>query len=189
MMRKIAVVTLLILCLISPVLAQDDCGDGLPCGRIPWDLPAMPPMPSPTYMPTFSITVQPTAGSATATPLPTNTPAPINTIDAQQIADQVATLESVLNSTPYMIVDAAGTPVDAEQTFVELGDNAGEFFGYYRSLSDAQFGSISPLIALSGFSLLVVVSLKALTITLPFISTLIGIIRKAIGLILDFLPL
>lgn len=78
--------------LSSVTLAQGDCGNGLPCGPLPWDLPVFPNLQSPTPITgevdadpnqtpsaTFTATATPTATSTptatfTRTPTPTRTP-------------------------------------------------------------------------------------------------------------------
>ena len=75
-MRR-AILTLLVLFTVGGVVAaQKDCGDGLPCGKLLWDLPVIPTLASPTPMPTIQITAVQTAttaptGAASATPAPT----------------------------------------------------------------------------------------------------------------------
>ncbi|MBZ0282089.1 MAG: hypothetical protein K8L97_15220 [Anaerolineae bacterium] len=187
-MRLVAA-ALLILGMFSPVMAQSDCGDGLPCGQLFWDLPPLPELQSPTPMPTFAVTVQVTqvsGGVPTPHPVPTN-PA-LATVDTSGISDQMATLQAVVAQTPMIMDDFNGTPVDTAQTYDELVDNAETFFGYAKSISQAQFGSLSPLVAFIILAFVTILSVKTLTFTLPFVTVLFGLIRKAVSLLLDFLP-
>src|SRR4030042_4743469 len=72
---------------------QEDCGNGLPCGPIPWSLPAWPQMESPTpigpqydYL-TVTYTATPTSTyTPTATPTSTYTPTPTATCTPQDTA-------------------------------------------------------------------------------------------------------
>lgn len=188
-MRRLVAASILILLAAAPAFAQRDCGDGLPCGRLPWDLPVLPQLPSPTPMPTFALTVQPTPGAGTPTVAPSPTLALVNTIDTSAISNQVGTMSAVMASTPYIIQDFNGTPVDTSESLTELEDNASFFFGYARSISSAYVGKLSPLMTFMLLSVAVIVSIKATTYLLPFISAVVGLVRKVISLILDFLPL
>lgn len=64
---------LLLLALAAPAAAQNDCGPNLRCGQVPWQLPAMPILVSPTPFATSAVVnyppTQPSAPIApTATP-------------------------------------------------------------------------------------------------------------------------
>lgn len=98
-------------------------------------------------------------------------------------------MSAVMASTPYIIQDFNGTPVDTSESLTELEDNASFFFGYARSISSAYVGKLSPLMTFMLLSVAVIVSIKATTYLLPFISAVVGLVRKVISLILDFLPL
>lgn len=191
MKRDILAVTVVALLLIlgEPVGAQD-CGNGLPCGPLPWRLPNLPRLRTPTPMPTISFNPTP---PPTATPAPTDTPSgptPTATLDLDTsgIANQIATLNAVIEQTPMIVLDMAGTPVDTSAQFAELGDNAGLVFGYARGLSQASLGSISPLVAFTLTALVVVIAVKMLTFMWPILAALWNIISRIIQLVLDFLP-
>jgi len=102
--------------IFSVAAAQDDCGDGLPCGRLPWSLPVLPNLPSPTPMPTVGITTVPptqTPGGPTATPTPTTVPPGAGfDIDVGGISDQFATLQGLAEATEQVVM-VSGTPVSA----------------------------------------------------------------------------
>lgn len=188
-MKRAILGVLLVMGLALPVMAQNTCGNGLPCGPLPWPLPSFPDLYTPTPMPTIPITIQATnvsGGVPTPQPVPTN-PA-LATVDTSGISDQMATLQAVVAQTPMIMEDLNGTPVDTSQTYDELADNAETFFGYTKSLSQAQFGSLSPLVSFIILAFLTIVSVKVLTFTLPFATALFGLIRKVISLLLDFLP-
>lgn len=191
-MRRSLVLLSLILLIAFPALAQKDCGDGLPCGKLAWDLPVLPILLSPTPMPTQAINItpvgQPTSGAVpTAVPFPTN-PA-LATVDTSQIANSMATLNAAVDSTPEVVYDINGTPVDTDATFNELGNNAGVFFGYARSASDASLGAISPLVGFLLLGFVTVVAVKALTFLLPVLTAVFGIVRKIVEVVLEFIPL
>lgn len=178
--------------IFSTAAAQDDCGDGLPCGKIPWDLPALPSLQSPTPIPTVALTQVPptqTPGGPTATPTSAPTSTPTSGGFDSGLNDQVATLGAVIQTTPLVINDANGTPVNTTDSFDEMGANAGTFFGYARGLSEASFGEMSPLFNFGFLALIIVISIKLLTFLLPIGSAIFGILRNIISLVRDFIPI
>lgn len=101
-MKKLLLFALSIpLLIISPVQAQvADCGNGLPCGPIPWRMPVLPDLSSPTPMPTLEIpesNINP--GEPTSTPAPINTATPI-ALDIDGIDGQLSLLNSAILQTP-----------------------------------------------------------------------------------------
>jgi len=189
MKRFYVALVLLLLAIPLWVSAQATC-QNLPCGPIPWPLPGMPVLVSPSPMPTLNvnITAVPT-GAATATPVPLIPTNPPIDLDTDGINNQLATLQSVMESTSMVIQDINGTPVDTNATFTELGDNAGTFFGYARGLSDLSFGKLSPLIAFALLALVTVLSVKSFGFFLPIIAAVWGFIRKIVQIVLEFIPL
>lgn len=170
------------------IYAQQDCGNGLPCGSIPWPQPNPPQLQSPTPMPTVGVTQIPptqTPGGPTATPAPSSTAA----FDSSGLNDQVSTLGAVIQTTPLAINDINGTPVNTTGTFDTLGVNAGTFFGYARGISQASFGQMSPLFDFGFLALIVVISIKLITFLLPIGSAIFGVIRGVIALIRSLNPL
>lgn len=189
-MRRLLVFLLVLLCGAITVQAQSDCGNGLPCGPIPWPLPRLPDLQSPTPMPTVVITqaaADPPDGTPTATPSTTPTYLP-GTLDTGGIDDNMATLQAIMEQTPEAIYNFEGTPVDTNEVFTELGENAGTFFGYARGLADVTFGAWTPLISFSILAFLTVIAVKIMTFLLPVITVVFGLVRKIIQLVLDFLP-
>lgn len=189
--RFLLIVALLLL-VVLPVMAQKDCGDGLPCGKLLWDLPGLPELPSPTPIPTQIINLTP-VGQPTSAPVPSAVPIPTNpalaTVDTSQIGDSMATLNAAVDSTAEVVYDLNGTPVDTSETFGELAANAGQFFGYARSLPEANMGALTPLVAFLVFTFIVIVAIKAITYLLPILTAVWGFIRKIIEVVLEFIPL
>jgi hypothetical protein len=184
---------LIALLIIAPYwfsLAQDDCGDGLPCGKLPWDLPDLLVLPSPTPIPTVAITEVPTtgAGTPTYTPYPTATP-PSGVLDTTGLDENMATLGVIMDAPAITFYDLEGTPVDNTSTFEQLGSNAGQFFGYTRSLSELNLGKLSILFNFLILTFLTVGALKTTTLLLPALAAAFSIFRKIIQLTLDFMPL
>lgn len=189
-MRRCLVFLLVLLYGAITVQAQSDCGNGLPCGPIPWPLPRLPDLQSPTPMPTVVITqaaAAPPDGTPTATPTATPTFIP-GTLDTTGIDDNLATLQKLIETTPETIYNIEGTPVDTEAVFTELGENAGDFFGYAKGMTNVTFGAWTPLVSFTLLAMVTVISVKLLGFLLPFLMVIFGIIRKIVQLILDFLP-
>jgi hypothetical protein len=187
MKRTISVLLITALLGAGVMLAQDDCGDGLPCGKIPWDLPKLPAVPSPTIIPTIPITLVPptqTPGGPTATPAPTDA----GPIDVSGINDQFATLQALAAATQPSI-EVSGTPVNTDEQLATLTYNSGTFFGYVRGVSELNLGNLTPIFGFAIVSFLVVVGVKVITLILPVLAALFGLLRKVISVVLDFLPL
>lgn len=187
---RLAALLLTFFCLYRVTLAQQNCGNGLPCGAIPWTLPNFPVLNSPTPMPTVAITAISTAAPP-PTSVPPSTPMPTGTIDADfsSLADQLGTLQAVVNATspPVMV---SGTPMDTTTQLTELGADAGTFFGYVRGLSQANLGNgITPFLTAIFAGLVLVIGIKSLGYILPIAAVLfrlilriVEVVRKLIGL-------
>ncbi len=192
-MNKWRTLTLLIASLLTFILgvgfihAQDDCGDGLPCGRIPWDLPVLPGLPSPTPMPTIGVTLVPptqTPGGPTATPAPTDAGFDL---DVSGINDQFATLQSMAEATEP-VVEVSGTPVSASEQLDTLAEDSYTFFGYVRGVSQIDLGGLTLVLGFILTSFIVVVAIKSITFILPVLLALFNFIKSVISVILDFIP-
>lgn len=185
-MTRIILIVLLLLALAAAPVAAQDCGNGLPCGPVPWRLPQLPALSSPTPMPTLSVVdPNPNPGGE-----PTNTPTPYPTsqIDQQGISDQMATIQALVEATEQ-VVYAEGTPVNTQDQFDLLAADATQFFGYALAVSDEPFGKMSPLVMFGVTALGTVMAVKVLTFLMPFLGVLFGLIRKVVQVILDFIPL
>lgn len=179
----------LVLALIfSPVAGN--CGNGLPCGPVPWTLPSLPKLASPTPMPTIVLTTLPPtpgAGTPTATP-PAATATPTPSFNVSQITDSVATLSALSEATQEVIMNAQGTPVGLEGLDT-IAPSAGQFFGYAKGFADASFGSLSPVFTFTLISMVTITSVKMITFLLPIMAVVIKFLRNLLSLIADFLPL
>jgi hypothetical protein len=143
-------------------------------------------------MPTLDITaVIPTSAPAPTTAPPVETYIAAPTVNTSGINDQMATLSSVMENTPYIVLNVEGTPVDTAETFDDLGSNAGDFFGYAKGLSSSQsnFGSLTPLIVFTLIAMVTVIAIKSLTFLIPLFAAIWGFIRKIIETVLEFIPL
>lgn len=194
-------IILLMLLVAIPVMAQTatptatgtripasdpTCGNGLPCGPIPWPLPNLPYLPSPTVFPTIVVTAtltpSPVYGPGTSAPGPTSTPAASPTFELDGLEDAMATLSSISQNTPIAI---DGFNFDAEG----LGTSAGEFFGTIKGISELHLGPFTPLVVFFFFAFIFVLGVQASGIALPLIAAIFGFIRRVVSTILDFIPL
>jgi len=202
-MRWLVVLVILAALPSGLIAAQDDCGNGLPCGPIPWSLPAWPTMESPTpigtqydYL-TVTYTATPTSTyTPTATPTSTYTPTPTATWTPQDTAtpfltdvaieDSVATAQAAAQVTAITVVDAQGTPVAKEDVsgFVDP-----MIFGYIKGLSADIFGPFQPVVAIVfvGFGIQMLLMVAKLVMFVG--SILLGLVRKAVEFIMEILPL
>lgn len=197
-MKKLLIPLLLVL-LAVPVASNAqtgrDCGNGLPCGAIPWQRLNLPELSSPTPMPTFNFSATPPP-----TPIPTSTPGPSPTpgaspipptatagpptFDVSDLEEAVDTLQALNNATPLVVVDANGTPVAQTDQIYKVGLDAGTFFGFARSvLNPNTFGSMWPLVAFSFTALAIVLIVTVSTFFVPMIVAIIGLIRTIVDFV------
>lgn len=187
-MKRILLILIVLLALPLWVSAQKDCGDGLPCGKLPWDFPALPLLNSPTPMPTIGITAAPTAtGAPTYTPVPTSTPAPTGTIisDFTDLSDRIATLQAMMLATPEP-VEINGTAIDSDEYLATSVAGSTTFFSYVRAFSGVDIGFLGQIINFALISFSVVIAIKLATYILPLLGTLFGIILGAVQFFISF---
>src|SRR6185369_5924033 len=172
--------------MFSAALAGE-CGDGLPCGSIPWPQPNPTQLQSPTPMPTIGVTINPptqTPGGPTATPAPTE--ASFN-LDLGGLNDKFATLQSVVEATDQ-VVEVSGTPVSAGDQLDTVAASGYTFFGYVRGITELDLGGLTPFITFVTTSLVVVIAVKSITFILPVLLALFNFIKGIINVVLNFLP-
>lgn len=167
-------------------MTDPTCGNGLPCGPIPWPLPNLPYLPSPTIFPTIVVTAtltpSPIYGPGTSAPVASSTPAASPTFELDGMDDALATLEQLTNGTPIAI---DGFDFDSEG----LGADAGSFFGTIKGVTDLHLGPFTPLLVFFIFAFLFVMGVQSSGIVLPLLMSIFGFIRRIISTILDFIPL
>jgi hypothetical protein len=107
-MRKIALILVSLLCLIAPTSAQQSsCGNGLPCGPIPWVIPPLPNLASPSPMPTIAVTTSSiNPGAPTATPAPISSPTAIG-IDTGGLTGQLNSISTLIAQTPASLTGSS----------------------------------------------------------------------------------
>ena len=197
-MSRAAVIILLALALVSgAVWSQGNtiqCAAGLPCGSVPWQLPRLPRLATPTPIPTINApdySGLPLTQSPTPTPMmATGTPF----FDSNAIGQQVGTLQAVINSTPFQVysADGSGVPSDINSTIAQvaaMGGNTNIFFSYVRALYGVNIGVFTPLMLFFLIRFAVMLIIRLNTLILPVALAIFGFIRKVVQLILDFLPL
>lgn len=159
-----------------PVPAKAQCQTGLPCQQVPWDLPYLPPINSPTPLPTIIVTASSSGSIGTSTPTPTAQ------FTSLGLSDHMATLQGIAEAT----IDA---PIGDEITDSEIVDSFGLFFALTNWLKDFRLGVFTPWLIILNFIIFTTFTTWVISFTLPFLISLFGLIRKAVQLILDFLPL
>jgi hypothetical protein len=180
-----------LLLLVPGSYQDDDCGDGLPCGPIPFDLPSLPLILSPTPFPTVWIQATPTP---TVTPIPTPTPdatatftpVPTATLNATAIVEGVEGLEELSEGTPQPVIGLDGVEYDIES--IDEGAETATFWSYIRGLFSINLGKFQPVLVFSVFAFGIIIAVKSSTLILYFLAPLIGLIRKAIDFVLKFIP-
>lgn len=189
-MKRALMALVALLMAVGVVAAQKDCGDGLPCGKLVWDLPVLPILNSPTPMPTIQITSVIAATNA-PTGAPTSTPAPTGTLvaDFSNVAAQLNTLAAVVNATQVPVLNASGTPISGDEQYTQLTTDAGTFFGYLRGVQEANLGGFTPWIALLATTLVIAIATKGAGFILPVVAVvfrlilrIVEVIKKLIGL-------
>lgn len=172
MMRPLTALLLLLLALPLGAAQAQDCGAGLPCGPLPWRLPSLPNLQSPTPFPA-------TVATATVTPGPTPTgtlsptPSPTSDFSLDEIADQLATLQSIAAQTQ----EAPGTDEPNDFTDENIGGVIPIFFRMTHWMSSFRFGIFTPLAQVGVFIVFSTVSFGLLVLFLPILAPLIGVIR------------
>lgn len=182
---KRVVIVLLLLIAASAARAQDDeCGNGLPCGPLPWPVPVLPDLASPSPMPTISITATDIPPTSNPSP-PTSTPTPTPAGDIPSLEIAVTAAVDLAERTPDTIIGLDGMGFD----IMEIASaDTGLFFSYVRGFSTLTFGVFTPLVLLLITFLVVTLVIYAITFFWPIIATVIGLIRRAVQLVLEFIP-
>jgi len=196
MRQRLAFVLLSLLLIGGVAQAQEgdgDCGNGVPCGAIPWAVPRLPDLQSPTPYPTVVVTLdatdEPTPDVTDTAAPPTATPYATPIWDATQDIDEpLATIQGILDGTDEPIIGGGGAEFTFETIGTELDANVTLFFGYVRGVTGASFGVLTPMINFIFLVLVTVFFVAGLKLTLPVLGAVIGFLRKLIQLILEFIP-
>jgi len=195
-MRRVFILLVMIVACAGGVSAQD-CGNGLPCGPIPWPLPVMPELVSPTPI-NRDVDLFPTEESGlvdTPTPSPTWTLIPSATLAptltpawTQEALDgALATAQALGTATPQAVT-VDGQEIGMESASSNVGA-IGLLFGYLKGIPTSLFGPFSPLIAtfFAGFGIKLFIDNFSILTKMVIVG--IGLVRKVVQLILEFIPL
>lgn len=178
-MKRTLLILLLMLLGTLPTLAQSDCANNLPCGGVPWRLPALPVLRSPTPFPTV-IATSASGFIPTSTGTVTPTPSATLPIDMGSLNNSMATMSVALQVT--------APAVGAGRAEFDMGNAGGQLIGYIMGLQNVHFGVFTPFVTFFFFAFFAFFGTKMLGILLPIISAIVGVIRKLIDVILQFLP-
>jgi hypothetical protein len=166
---------------------RTDCGNGLPCGPIPWRLPIFPDLSSPTPIGTLDAN-QPTPTNVSTSPSVVLTATPTSFVNTGDISNAVATLNGVINATPISM-DVDGTPVSLSASIGTLGGSATDFFSVVKAITSISFGPFSPIVSLFLLGFTIVFLIKATVFVIPVVAAVVGIIRKIYHAIMELIPL
>lgn len=123
------------------------------------------PAPTPTPIPGCS----PFVPTATAT----------TQFDVSGLNNQIATMSAIMNATPVPAPTAIGA---------DPGAYAGQAFGFLIGIQNIHFGVFTPLIQFAFFALFTFIGLRVTFFIIPVVAAFVGIIRKIVNTILDFIP-
>jgi len=180
-----------------PTSIPGECGQGLPCGPLPWRLPSWPNLQSPTPFPTVlieqTLTATYTPGGPTVTPTPTMTPsitptlAPTGTYQFEEIEQRLQTLQAVLEATaPPVLVE--GTAVDLPTQIDGFASSGLVVFGLFRGLGEIYWGPFAPIVVLVISSMGVVLTVKITRLVFPVVMAVFNFIRRVVQFVLDLIP-
>jgi hypothetical protein len=178
-MKRLLLITLLMLLAALPTLAQSDCSNNLPCGGVPWRLPALPVLRSPTPFPTV-IATSAAGFIPTSTGTVTPTPSATSAIDVASLNNSMATMSVALQVTQPAI--------GAGRSDFDMGNAGGQLIGYILGLQNVHFGVFTPFVTFFFFAFFAFFGTKIVGILLPVISAIVGVVRKIIDVILQFIP-
>lgn len=153
------------------------CGNGLPCGAVPWTLPQWAPLESPTPLGggLFNVDATPT-GTPPATATATGTP----DFGLAGARDSIATISAIdyqLGGTPLSSLVDAGLSADSTT-----------IFSYVKGVQSASWGPFTPIVNLGFLIITVLLVATFWRIVFPIIAALFGLVRRIVSFVLDFLP-
>lgn len=189
---KIAVGFLIVFIAFTGIASAQPCDPYLPCGPLPWSLPSLPDLQSPTPIPTMIFTAVPPTPTPGGTPVPTSTPFVIPTytpfVDTGTLNSSLGTLQAMVNATAIPVYNLTGTPVSMSN-INSLTSNIGTAFNYARGLAGVNFGALTPLVLFIFTGISIFLLVRILLILLPIFAAIWGVFRKIIDFILGFIPL
>jgi hypothetical protein len=100
-------------------------------------------------------------------------------VDVSAISDIMATLQSVP-------INQIG--IDNPQPGVDMYAGTATFFSYVLGLQNVNLGSFTSIIVFLFWSFFSFVGIKVAFILLPIVAALVGVVRRVVSFVLDFLP-
>lgn len=184
---KLAAAFLIVLLALAGVAYAQNCDPYLPCGPLPWSLPSLPDLSSPTPLPAQAIS-GPGTPTATAVSsgliIATSTPP----FDVSDLNEGMSTLSAIANATSVTVYDLSGTPFNSTNELATLTANTSTAFGYARGLADISFGPLTPLVTFMFTAIFTFLTFNVIGFLFPIVMAVLGFIRKVVQLVLDFLP-
>lgn len=192
---------IIVIGLLLPVgaAAAQGCGRDVlnPCGVIPWPLPSIKSISSPTpYQLRPTPTPQPYTNTPSPTPTATNTPPFVITPTIIAHDDLYDSAGSVVGQANDMIdefdfdatINLGGDAAPVATTAAGLAAYSTRFFSYVKGLTLFNFsgtgGVLTWVILALGFVLLVVVTINLI----PIVSGIFKVVMRLLELIAQFIP-
>ncbi len=185
-MKKIALLLMVaaVLSALPFVVIADDCDPLLPCGPLPWPLPNLPHLVSPTPYPTMPTPTRIPTLEATMIMGDPILPSPTPWFAPTVFNEPVSTLQDMFNSTPVPFYGFSDEPVNTNGIFLLTKT----LWSYIKGLALYDFGVFNPLMVAFFTIFVFVVGFKILMLVFPALMFLFGLLRRVVELILDFIP-
>jgi len=191
---------LLFVALLLPAgrVSAQKCGDPLnPCGPLPWALPSLPLLTSPTP---YQLRDTPTPQVMTATPSPTPSPTPSATVgtptatlDAGELHEDIATvaaggLDTIddLDINPEIAIGGPSDPIAT--TSASLSNYSRTFFSYVRGLTLFNMRGTGGIMGWVLLALAVVIGTVIAVNLIPIIGAIYRLVMRVIELVAEFIP-
>jgi hypothetical protein len=166
---------------------QDDCGNGLPCGPVPWTVPNYPIILSPTPFPTTWIQTTPTPTATpetTETATPTLTPTAEPTVDSTPLYEAIEELEDFIGGTREPVV------IDGHDfTLDSLADRPSTetFWSYLAGLFSVEIGKSQPFLNFAFYAMGIVLVTKSITFVLPVLAVVYSVLLKVVDTVVGLI--
>ena len=191
---KALLILIVLMALATPAGAQGYKGtpDPLqPVGPLPWPVPVLPYLRSPTPWPTVAT---PTPLAATYTPSPTATatltptpPATPHDTEHESMATLVGQNQEAIQTLQALDGQTAGD-LSMATAAAQVGDYAGQFFAYAKGLELFNIKGTGGVVTFMLLAFLFVILVILGTAILPMLATLANWIVKILRLLGEFIP-
>jgi hypothetical protein len=199
--HSLLIAALLLLVLPAGIVSAQKCdnasGSLAPCGALPWALPGLPVLVSPTP---YQLRDTPTPIVYTATPSPTFTftpsptvATPTATIDNSVLHGDMATMAAggievitTLDINPEISLGGSSDPVAT--TSASLSNYSRTFFSYVRGLTLFNMTGTGGITGWLLLALALVIGTVIATNLIPIIGAIYRLIMRVIELVAQFIP-